>query len=409
MNILMVTPMPPQPQAPGAIPLVLHAELVGLMPRHQMTLITISGLEPGEQEAVNTLRAAGLDIHAVQRLQPHGLQQWQRRWRLSTKWLGGKFPWRTVWFLELEVQRILDHLLVKKKFDLVIVEDNAMGVYTYRTTTPLLFTEHEVRRPRPIDRAGLHRSDILHWILNETDWARWPRYQRSVWQKFDRIQVFTQRDAEAICTLAPNLAKRVRVNPFGIEIPPLSDFEAQEQNTILFVGNFTHAPNVDAALWLAKEIMPLLRDVWPGIKLWLIGIYPPPEVKALACNDILVTGPVPEIEPYFARATLVVAPVRIGGGMRMKVLQAMALGKAIVTTSRGKDGLVVDGQQPPLVTANDTIGFAQAVVRLLSDKNARKELGQQARVYVETNFSPQAYANRIEAIYTEMQDERKGV
>ena len=132
------------------------------------------------------------------------------------------------------------------------------------------------------------------------------------------------------------MAKRVRVNPFGIEIPAPLDTAVQEQNTLLFVGNFTHAPNVDAAVWLGKEIMPLLREQCPGIRLWLIGIYPPPEVKALACNDIEVTGPVPEIEPYFARAALVVAPVRIGGGMRMKVLQAMALGKAIVTTSRGR-------------------------------------------------------------------------
>jgi glycosyltransferase involved in cell wall biosynthesis len=407
MKILMVTPMPPQPQAPGAIPLVLHAELVGLMPRHQMTLVTIAGLEPGEQEAIDTLRAAGLEVHAVRRIQPHGWQLWQRRWRLSTKWLGGKVPWRTVWFWEAEVQRILDHLLMKKKFDLVIVDDNAMGIYIYRTTTPLLFTEHEVRRPRPIDKAGLRQTDLLHWVLKEQDWARWPRYQRSVWQKFDRIQAFTQRDAEAICAMAPDLVKRVRVNPFGLEIPALSDFEAQEQNTILFVGNFTHAPNVDAALWLGNEIMPLLRDIRPGIQLCLIGIYPPPEVKALASNDILVTGPVPEIEPYFARATLVVAPVRIGGGMRMKVLQSMALGKAIVTTSRGADGLAVDGRRPPLVTADDTSGFAQAIIQLLSDENARRELGRQARAYVEANFSARAYANRIEAIYAEMQDERR--
>jgi glycosyltransferase involved in cell wall biosynthesis len=207
--------------------------------------------------------------------------------------------------------------------------------------------------------------------------------------------------------MAPDLVKRVRVNPFGLEIPALSDFEAQEQNTILFVGNFTHAPNVDAALWLGNEIMPLLRDIRPGIQLCLIGIYPPPEVKALASNDILVTGPVPEIEPYFARATLVVAPVRIGGGMRMKVLQSMALGKAIVTTSRGADGLAVDGRRPPLVTADDTSGFAQAIIQLLSDENARRELGRQARAYVEANFSARAYANRIEAIYAEMQDERR--
>jgi glycosyltransferase involved in cell wall biosynthesis len=406
MRILLVTPMPPQSQAPGATPLVLHAELLGLMPRHEITLITIAGLEPGEQEAVDQLMAMKLDVRAIRRTQPQGLQRWQRRWRLASKWLGDRYPWRTVWFWEAKVQRILDQLLAEKSFDLVIVEDNAMGIYNYLTNTPKLFSEHEVRRSRAIDRAGLRWRDLPHWILKESDWARWPSYQRSVWRKFDRIQAFTRRDAEAIRMMAPEVAKRVRVNPFGIEIPTALDTDVQEPNSILFVGNFTHAPNVDAALWLGKEIMPLLREQCPGVMLSLIGIYPPPEVKALACKDIQVTGPVPQIEPYFARAALVVAPVRIGGGMRMKVLQAMALGKAIVTTSRGAEGLAVNDLQPPLATADESSGFSQVVLRLLSDLNARRELGRQARDYVSANFSAQAYAKRIEGIYDEMLEER---
>jgi glycosyltransferase involved in cell wall biosynthesis len=375
MRILMVTPMPPQSQAPGAIPLVLHAELLGLMPHHQISLVTVAGQEPGEKEAVNQLIAAGVDIRAVHRTQLQGWAKWQRRLRLATLWLGGKFPWRTVWFWEPEIQEILDHILAENIFDLVLVEDNAMGAYIYRTTNFLLYTEHEVRRPRKINYTGVNQSNLLYWTLKEIDWARWPRYQRLIWQKFDRIQVFTQRDADAVGQLAPELKKLVRVNPFGIEIPALSDIKLQEKNTLLFVGNFTHPPNVDAAIWLGKEIMPLLRVDHPDIRLWLIGIYPPQDVKALACDDILVTGPVPEIEPYFARAALVVAPVRIGGGMRMKVLQAMALGKAVVTTPRGTDGLMINSQQPPLVTANDPSQFAQAIVKLLSDDNLRCSLG----------------------------------
>jgi hypothetical protein len=258
---------------------VLHAELTGLMVHHEITLVTVAGLEPGEQAAIDNLSAAGLEVHAVRRREPHGWQRWQRRWNLARAWLGGKLPWRTVWFYEAEVQDILDNVLAKKTFDLIIVEDNAMGVYTYKTTTPILFTEHEVRRSRRIDKNGWRRTGLLHWILNELDWARWPNYQRSVWQKFDRIQAFTQRDVDAIGILAPEMAGRTRVNPFGIEIPAPSADEACEKDSVLFTGNFTHAPNVDAALWLGQEIMPLLRDIRPGIQLWLIGIYHPPEVR----------------------------------------------------------------------------------------------------------------------------------
>ena len=407
MKILMVTPMPPQPQAPGAIPLVLQAELTGLMPRHDITLVTVAGQEPGEQEAIERLDAMDLEVWAVSRPQPGGLQRWSRRWRLASTWLRGRYPWRTVWFWEAEVQRILDQLLGQNAFDLILVEDNAMGAYTYRTKAPLLFTEHEVRRPRPVDWAALRQVDPLHWALKEADWRRWLRYQRNVWRRFDRIQTFSKRDAEAIRTIAPDLAQRVRVNPFGIELSRLPSPEQQEPGSLLFVGNFTHEPNVDAALWLGNEIMPLLRQQCPGVRLALVGIYPPSAVRLLACDDIQVTGPVPEIEPYFARAALVLAPVRIGGGMHMKVLQAMALGKAVVTTSRGADGLAIDGCKPPLVISEDAQDFAMAVAQLLANDEARQELGSRAQAHVRAHFSAQSYASRLEAIYAEMQAERR--
>lgn len=407
MKILMVTPMPPQSQAPGAIPLVLQAELSGLMPRHEITLVTVAGQEPGEHEAIEHLDAMGLDVWAVRRSQPGGWQSWRRRWRLASTWLRGRYPWRTVWFWEAEIQHILDRLLAENAFDLVLVEDNAMGAYTYRTKTPLLFTEHEVRRPRATNWASFRQTDPLNWVLNETDWARWPRYQRMIWRRFDRIQTFSKRDADAISVIAPDLAVRVRVNPFGICIPMLPAPEQQEPGRLLFVGNFTHEPNVDAAMWLGNEIMPLIRERYPGVRLTLVGIYPPLAVRALACDDIQVTGPVPEVEPYFGRAALVVAPMRIGGGMRMKVLQAMALGKAVVTTSRGADGLAIDGRLPPLVISDDAQGFAREVAQLLANKAARRELGRRARAHVMAHFSAQSYASRLEAIYAEMQAERR--
>ena len=108
MKILMVTPMPPQSQAPGAIPLVLESELAGLMPRHEITLVTIAGQEPGEQEAIEHLDAMGLDVWAVRRSQAGGIQRWRRRWRLASTWLRGRYPWRTVWFWDAEIQRILN-------------------------------------------------------------------------------------------------------------------------------------------------------------------------------------------------------------------------------------------------------------------------------------------------------------
>lgn len=300
------------------------------------------------------------------------------------------------------MQRILDTLLQKQSFDLVTIEDNAMGVYNYSTRAPLVFTEHEVRRPRPINWHAGVPSNWLRWVFCEADWYRWQRYQPLIWRRFDRVQVFTSRDAKAITALAPDLAWRVRINPFGIELPAPVDYSLEEEGNVLFVGNFTHPPNVDAALWLGAEIMPLLRTRYPGIRLTLVGIYPPKAVQALACDDIFVIGPVPEIEPFFKRAAVIVAPLRTGGGMRMKVLQAMALGKAVVTTHRGADGLSLTGQQPPLTIADSAEEIADAVKVLLESSNIRQSIGLRARDHVAEYFSAQAYARRIESIYAEL-------
>ena len=202
--------------------------------------------------------------------------------------------------------------------------------------------------------------------------------------------------------LAPDLAERVRVNPFGIELPEPLDEALVESSNILFVGNFTHPPNVDAALWLGRDIMPLLRQRCQNIRLTLVGIYPPHAVRALACADIQVTGPVATIGPFFERAAVVVAPLRIGGGMRMKVLQAMALGKVVVTTARGADGLTIDGCAPPLVVADNPEDFAEAISALLNSDEQRRAIGQQARAFIAEHFSAAAYAQRIETIYSEL-------
>jgi polysaccharide biosynthesis protein PslH len=349
------------------------------------------------------LQKDGLEVHAVVRQELNDRQRWRRRWRMANAWLTRWLPWRTVWFWEPGVQSILDGLLTSREFDLVIVEDNAMGIYHYPTSAPQLFTEHEVRRQRQLDWRfwNVDRS-LASWAFSEADWVRWPRYQCQTWQKFDHIQVFSDRDAQAIREMVPKLNKPVSVNPFGIVLPTQARPECEHSMRLLFVGNYTHPPNVDAALWLGHEIMPRLSALIPDVHLYLVGIYPPPEVQALESATIHVTGAVPDIHPYMEEATVVLAPVRIGGGMRMKVLHSLAMGKPVVTTKRGTEGLDIWGEAPPLKIADGAEDFVQTTAALLMNSRERRELGAAARAFVAEYFSPQAYARRIENIYAQM-------
>ena len=238
-------------------------------------------------------------------------------------------------------------------------------------------------------------------LLRGLDWRRWDRFARAAWERFDLVQVFSEGDAKAIAALAPALAPRLRVNPFGIVLPPSLDPGLEEPGTMLFVGNFTHPPNRDAAIWLTRKILPevLRRD--PEARLRIVGTAPPPQVRELAGPAVEVVADAPSVEPYLAAAAVVIAPVRTGGGMRMKVLEALARGKAVVTTRRGAEGFLGSGAEPPFVVADGEAEMATAIAELLADRDRSRELGRRAREFAERHHSPAAWAARLEAVYRE--------
>jgi polysaccharide biosynthesis protein PslH len=407
MRILLLAPMVPQEDGAGAIPVLLYAELVGLCERHDVTLIAGIGDEPGETEAVASLALPNLEVHiADRRRPPSGIRRMQRRWRLAATWIRRGWPWRTVWFASPSVQSLLDRLTATRTFDVVAVEDDAMSVFRLPTGVPAVLTEQEVLRPRAINLRGERLRKWPRSAMRELDWRRWAGFQRTAWRRFDRVQVFSERDARTISELAPEVAAKVRVNPFGLVLPPAADPAKEVPGMMLFVGNFTHAPNRDAAVWLAREIMPAVKARHAPARLRIVGSFATPEVLELKGRDVDVITDVPSVRPHLEAACVVLAPVRTGGGMRMKVLHALAGGKAVVTTTRGTEGY---GANPPLVVADDAEGIAAQTARLLEDEPARRELGERARAFAREHHSPAAWAGRLETIFEEALDQRREV
>jgi len=401
MKVLLVVPVPPQADGAGAIPVLLHAELVGLAQRHEVTLVTAVGDEPGEAEAVARLQGE-VETHAADRRRPPpGVRRRRRQLRMAASWARGRRPWRTVWFADPGIQRIVDRLGAEREFDVVAVEDSAMSVFRYPQGVPTVFTHHEVLRPRPVDwRPGPPRQ-WPGWAFGELDWRRWARFQPQAWRCFDRVQVFSRRDAEAVAELAPGVARRLRVNPFGLVLPPRANPAREVVGTILFVGNFAHPPNRDAAIWLAREILPAVLARRPEARLRIVGSSPSAEVRALAGPQVELVADAPSVLPHLEEAAVVMAPVRTGGGMRMKVLQAMAAGKAVVTTTRGTEGFTGFAEEPPLAVADGEAEIAAATAALLEDDERRLRLGERARGFAERHHSPEAWAERLTAVYEE--------
>lgn len=404
MRVLLVVPVPPQADGAGAIPVLLHAELLGLARRHEVTLVTAAGDEPGETEAAE--RVGGeVETHVADRRRPPpGRERRRRQLRMAASWARGRWPWRTVWFADPGIQRILDRLSAEREFDVVAVEDSAMSVFRYPAGTPTVFTHHEVLRPRPVDWHPGTPREWPGWAFGELDWRRWARFQPEAWRRFDRVQVFSRRDADTVTELAPEVAPRLRVNPFGLVLPPRANPAREAAGTVLFVGNFAHPPNRDAAIWLAREILPAVLARRPEARLRIVGSGPTAEVRALAGPQVELVADAPSVLPHLEEAAVVMAPVRTGGGMRMKVLQAMAAGKAVVTTTRGTEGYSGFGEEPPLAVADGEAEIAAATAALLADDEARLALGERAREFAERHHSPEAWTERLTAVYEEARE-----
>jgi polysaccharide biosynthesis protein PslH len=154
--------------------------------------------------------------------------------------------------------------------------------------------------------------------------------------------------------------------------------------------------------------MPAVRARAPEARLRIVGSSPPAAILALAADGVEVFADAPSVAPHVEAAAVVVAPVRTGGGMRMKVLEALAAGKAVVTTSRGSEGFDCFEEPPPLAVADDAAAFAAAVGALLGDPARRGELRDRARDFAERHYGPAAWAERLRKIYAEVADEAAG-
>ena len=237
----------------------------------------------------------------------------------------------------------------------------------------------------------------LRRLARRVELAAWRGYERRTRRRFDAIVVFAERDRTAISATAPGV-QTVTI-PLAFDIPPTAlDPLGSSPPTVLFVGAFGHPPNVDAARWLAGSIFPRVLEHVPDAQLQLVGDRPGSEVLRLAGDAVAVYGSVPDVTPYLDRAAVVVAPIRLGGSMRGKVLEALAAGKALVATPRAAEGLeAVPGEH--FLLASGEAELVDAIAHLLVDSPRRADLARRARAWASENLSWDRSVHQFERLY----------
>ena len=219
-------------------------------------------------------------------------------------------------------------------------------------------------------------------------------------QRFDRVTTVSEADRKL---LHPGKsALRVDVIPNGVDtelFQPLPHLICSP--ALLFIGNLSYAPCVDAVLYFCREILPLIRRAIGAVDLWVVGRTPTPEVMQLNGDGLHVTGSVDDVVPYYARSAVSVVPLRAGGGTRLKILESMALGRPVVSTSIGSEGLdVVDGEH--LLTGDSPEQFAEKTIRLLLDRTLYEKIVANGRQLVVNHYAWDEIAKRLMRLYEEL-------
>jgi glycosyltransferase involved in cell wall biosynthesis len=246
--------------------------------------------------------------------------------------------------------------------------------------------------------------DLAGGIYSLAQWLKLAAFERRAMQGCDAVAAVSEDDAQILATLAPTTP--IATVPNGVDTSSFDRRQltmhqkADQPPTVVFSGTLDFRANVDAITWFVGEVWPLVRARRPTARLLVVGKRPAPALQALAAAGALtLTGEVPDARPYMANAAAYIVPMRIGGGVRLKLLEALALEAPVISTSMGAEGIAGLNNGQHCLLADTPQQFAEATLRLIGDPALGRQLGQQGRLLVQNGYDWQSIIPRMEAIY----------
>lgn len=297
------------------------------------------------------------------------------------------------------------------RYDVIQVAGLEMARYlpTVRTAAPrahLIFDDHNAEYRLQARAAAVDARRTASWpkaLYSLAQYLKLRRYEAWACRSADAVLAVSETDAAALRGLAPKV--RLWVVPNGVDC---AHYQSEPSSTadpaaLLFTGTMDYRPNVDAVEWFVSAILPAISARRPETTLQIVGRAPTPAVQRLASlqKSVVVTGAVEDIRPYFSRSGIFVAPIRIAGGARLKILEALAMGLPVVSTRMGAEGIdLVEGKE--VLLADSPEEFAAAVLRLLEDGEQRRQMAAQGRQAAQERFDWNRVAPRLLDIYREV-------
>ena len=400
LDILCVSQMPASPPRFGA-QARMHGLMTQLARRHDVTAVMLVDDEFDIEECRRAMQAYCRDVVLVPN--PYGRDGAAKR-LLQLRSLVSRRSFDRLRVTVPALQQALDRVLRARRFDVVNLEFPYLGHSVLRQAPPgeklpaLVVDSHEIAYDlaRQFAAAGASAGRRLYAGVN---WRKLRREELGIYREADGVFLCSAEDEqrlreqipEARTAVIPNAADVDYYQPRPTDPPP-------DGRTVVYFGLLSTVPNIDAVIHFVREIWPRIAAANPEARCKIIGGRPPPSLLALAGPRVELTGFVPDLRPHLAAAAAVVVPLRLGGGTRLKIVEAMAMGKAIVSTTLGAEGIeAVPGRD--ILIEDQPVAFADAVNRLLAEPSLAARIGQSARRLAVDRYAWSAAARALEGFY----------
>jgi polysaccharide biosynthesis protein PslH len=389
LRILYVTPRFPHPRQKGD-QIVPYHRLRILGRSHEITLVSLYEHEE-ELAVIDEVRAFCAAVVPVR------LSTWQTLARLPLSALASDRPLQILYYRSAAVERCLHELASENRFDIVHGYMLRTAPYLRLVPAPSVLDAMDAMQLRLTRNIAVEQLP-KRWLLRE-ELRRIKPYEQATGREVDAVVVVSSQDAPYFP------GARVVTIPNGVDTEAFTpDGTSREPGLIVFSGTMSYPPNILAANWFVEHCLPLIRREVPGAQLLIAGSNPTSEIQALGKRqDVTVTGFVESMPAALTRASVAVAPMHSGAGIQNKILEAMACGLPVVTTTLGLGGIEAIADRE-LVVADDAQTFAREAARLLREPEHARRIGAAAREFVIRRHSWEEAGNRIDALYEEIAD-----
>jgi sugar transferase (PEP-CTERM/EpsH1 system associated) len=386
MRILMLAHRIPYPPYTGDKTRAYHIAR-HLARRHELDLAFLVD-DPADMAGVDALRELVGHVEFARIWRP---------WSLI-KGLGGLVAGRSLsepYFRSLALRRQVGTRARTAGYDLVYASSSPMAQYARGLGLPVVMDFVDVDSDKWTQYGGRSRPP-LSWLYR-TEGRRLQAAEGTIARWAGLCVLATQAEEALLRSFAP--WAKTAVIPNGIDLEYFRPVEARAASpVVIFTGAMDYLPNVDAVCYFCEEILPLVRRVLPETRFYIVGLNPTAEVRRLAdAASVVVTGTVPDVRPYYERASVCVAPLRIGRGVQNKVLQAMAVGMPVVASSVAQRGLQAEAGRH-LYVEDDPVAFASRITHLLASREERLAMGRRARAFVEAHHAWDSSCTRLDGM-----------